>query len=126
MDNEIPKAAPDFLDLLVQAIADRVKKIIINDLNEHIKTEVRSINADDISDLDDHIDQRVNNGFDRGDITIDVEDIKGLERWFENSIESSLEELQRNGELKVDADSVEGLEDYIKETVKAATVSIDF
>lgn len=126
MENEMPKAAPDLLDMLLQVIADRVKKAILSDLAEQVryevKEQVRIISADDISDLEEYIDQRVTHSFERGDMRIDADSVEGLDRYFEGSIE----EVQRNGEIKIDADSVEGLEEFIKDTVKNATVSIDF
>lgn len=97
----IPAKPKDFLDLLVEAIADRIKEKMMLDIsdaiNEHVQLMIRQ----------------------KG---ISADDIEGLERFFD----SSMEEYQRNNNIKIDADDVEGLEDYVKETMKQATLTIDF
>jgi hypothetical protein len=97
-DQSKPK---DFLDLLVEAVAERVKEKMLLDIsdaiNEHVRLMVRQ----------------------KG---IHADDIEGLEGYFDHC----MEDYQRNSNIKIDADDVEGLDSYIKETMKEATVNIDF
>ena len=91
-----PVPKPDFLELLIQALATRVKDMILSDLNNHIRNEVKNqisdIDASDIDDLDDFVDKAIEN---------------------------------YDGNRRIGADDIRDLDDAIKAVLIDATLSID-
>lgn len=81
---------------MIQAFATRVKDMILSDLNNHIRNEVKNqisdIDASDIDDLDDFVDEAIEN---------------------------------YDGNRRIDADDIRDLDDAIKAVLRDATLSID-
>lgn len=115
--DEMPlkKATPDFLELLAQNLAIRVKDILMEDIMKTISENLPTIEASSVEGLDKYF-QTAFEEYTRN-VSIDVEDVEGIDRY--------VEKIFSNGDLKLDAEQVEGLDEYIKETLKQATISID-
>lgn len=97
---EKPKL-PDFMDWLVESVSERVKKKLAEELKDMMEDTIKSyIKAN----------------------KIEADDVDDLNQAFDDL----MEQYQRNSAIKVDADDVEGLEEFIKDTIKEATVNIDF
>jgi hypothetical protein len=108
----------DILDMLVEALALRIKDKLMEEITETINKNLPTVNADGVEGLEHMIDCHIEATFNDRNNRIDVDQVEG--------IDNVIEKIFSNGDIKISADDIDGLEDFIKETVKQATVSFDF
>ena len=117
-DNPKPKM-PDFMDWLVQSVAERVSKIMLQELHSivdaRMSDHITNIHADQVEGLEKFVNRCIEEG-------VDSENIKD----FEEAVGREFERFIDQGDFKVSADCIEDLDKEIKEVLGSAAFNIDF
>ena len=81
---KVPAPAPSVLDMLVDALALRIKDKIMEEIDARIADSQKSIDVGSIEGLDSYVDNSIYEYM--SDNKIDADDIEGLEKVIERTI----------------------------------------